>query len=1295
MRFDGELGDIGVRAGGWLRPFDDVPSYDVTARLRRLTGGAGDVWLDRMLGRGGTQVSLHAAGRGIDPRQADLQALATVVSGSGLRGLVDSGSVQGRLSGGIADVRGRIGATGGLIDFQGQIILGDELRYRIEHGTISRLNLAALLGDTTASALNAAFRLEGRGTGKDSARAGGSMSLGPSFYGSRELTGARADFALSGGTARLDAEASLGGGSVDLTATGRPFQPRPTLHVERFQVRHLDLAHLIPGVHVRSDLSGTGNVRASGRRLDDSELAGRLTLQPSRLDDEPIEGGDLDASLAGGQLTLRLALRAPAGAVTLAGNARPFDSAATWALREGTFRDLELGRLLGVRGLRTRLAGSLRAEATGRKPELARVDADLTLTPSTVNRAAIQSGRIQARLADGRLHLVGRLLGDGDSLTIDASSRPFEHRPPLRLVVQAGSSHLGALVDRDTLDVAGAARLTLEGELGPRDTMRLRGTISAGGRAGGVTLDSLRATVGLAGGMLDLDTLAVRSNVGQLAGAGRLALFGSGTATSNLKLTANLLDLTPVATLLQVKGLGVDSGRVTALLAGPRDHPRVSLGLMASELTIGHRRVGTARASLEGELGADRSIAAGKGSLALDHLVTYSSRVNNLRVDGAYDGRELTLHGESRLDATTRAWMAARVYPGARERKVELDTLESRSESASWGLSHPVRITYGDRIRVDDFVFGSRGSRIALDGTLDRRGMQRFRATVDSLPLGWIADIVGVGTLEGSVDGALDIAGPAAAPHVTGNLAGVIRSRNKAVGRVRGQADWVAPRGLHLDLSVYHPKGDSMRVAGELPLALSLAVGDSSGGVVRRIPRGELAMDVTAHQFPVDLLEPLLDPAVVNKLEGRLTVDAHARGDIESPALSGRIAFADAKIRIPPLGATYEKGTVDATLEGTTVRLTRARIESGDGRLEASGTIHVQGSPVAGFDLQSTLHDFQLADGEELRSTASGTLRLRGTATAPALAGAVRLRNTDYYLQAKSLEQGAEPVELTAADLRVVERRFGVAVDRPAGGQLSRWALDLDVELAGNNWLRRRTNPSIAVELAGKVEVRKARGESVRVFGAIQPLHGRSFVQLMGRRFDVRGGEVALQGPLDSAQITLHSEYRADSGSSAHATGVVITSEVAVDTGRLAVKLGSQPPMSTADIRSYLTTGRPAGTDPTLNSDQADVLTAGASLAVGAALGSVAGSAGQRLGLDVVQVLQDRQGGQTLVAGKYVSPPLYLGFRQPIVAGNDPNETRTAAETIELEVEYAALRRALLNLQGAGSEFRVFLRLRQ
>jgi hypothetical protein len=136
--------------------------------------------------------------------------------------------------------------------------------------------------------------------------------------------------------------------------------------------------------------------------------------------------------------------------------------------------------------------------------------------------------------------------------------------------------------------------------------------------------------------------------------------------------------------------------------------------------------------------------------------------------------------------------------------------------------------------------------------------------------------------------------------------------------------------------------------------------------------------------------------------------------------------------------------------------------------------------------------------------------------------------------------------------------------------------------------------------------------------------------------------------------------------------------------------------MEQRDIMSYLLTGAPATTDPTLqsNSNQ-NYLSTGASLAVGAALGTIAGSAGQELGFDVVQILQDMQGAQTLVAGKYVSPDLYLGFRQPLSESTtDDEDPENVANVMEFEVEYAAFRKALLNLQGAGSEFRVFLRLR-
>jgi autotransporter translocation and assembly factor TamB len=339
-----------------------------------------------------------------------------------------------------------------------------------------------------------------------------------------------------------------------------------------------------------------------------------------------------------------------------------------------------------------------------------------------------------------------------------------------------------------------------------------------------------------------------------------------------------------------------------------------------------------------------------------------------------------------------------------------------------------------------------------------------------------------------------------------------------------------------------------------------------------------------------------------------------------------------------------------------------------------------------------------VADAENLRSTVSGNLALGGTASVPVVSGKLGLRNTDFYLQVTNREHGGEEVELTPEDLRTLERRFGEAPREARRLDEHPLALELDVDLAGNDWVRRRTSPTVAVEVEGKLEVRKRSREPLLLYGTIRPLAGRSFVELLGRRFDVTEGEVVLAGPPEQARLQVLAEYRADSGSTAGGgspSGVIITTQVAVDSGRLSVDLGSRPRLSDDDIRSYLATGRPAGTDPTGTADESSVLASTTSLAVGAALGTVAGGAGRRLGFDVVQILQDRQGSQTLVAGKYVSPPLYLGFRQPIVAREEPGQTQTARTTMEWEVEYDALRRALLNVQASGDEFRVFLRLRR
>ncbi len=84
---------------------------------------------------------------------------------------------------------------------------------------------------------------------------------------------------------------------------------------------------------------------------------------------------------------------------------------------------------------------------------------------------------------------------------------------------------------------------------------------------------------------------------------------------------------------------------------------------------------------------------------------------------------------------------------------------------------------------------------------------------------------------------------------------------------------------------------------------------------------------------------------------------------------------------------------------------------------------------------------------------------------------------------------------------------------------LGPWGLDLEAHAGGQRLApppeRSRSWPSSS---AGNLEVRKEPNQELQVFGKIQPVVGRSFVQLMSRRFDLKSGDVTLNGPLKQAR---------------------------------------------------------------------------------------------------------------------------------------------------------------------------------
>jgi hypothetical protein len=77
-----------------------------------------------------------------------------------------------------------------------------------------------------------------------------------------------------------------------------------------------------------------------------------------------------------------------------------------------------------------------------------------------------------------------------------------------------------------------------------------------------------------------------------------------------------------------------------------------------------------------------------------------------------------------------------------------------------------------------------------------------------------------------------------------------------------------------------------------------------------------------------------------------------------------------------------------------------------------------------------------------------------------------------------------------------------------------------------------------------------------------------------------------------------------------------------------------------------------------------------------------------------LQVRFDALTGATLVAGRYLDPKLYVGFRQPLQykESGTPNSSVTSSTSVEME--YAIYQWLVLNLQGETSKLRSFIRAR-
>ena len=1278
-----ELHGGSVRAGGWVRPFDSVPSYRLNggavgiegteAVARTLAGEAGDPVLD---------LRFTVSGDGLAPREADLGGhveLAAVRTG-GER--VALGDARIDLEGGRLELRPELLVAGGTVSGVATARLGDTVTYEVRRGTIAQVDLGRLMGDTVAAPLTGRFRLSGRGTAPEEAVVTATLELDELRYAARRIEHVLARVRVDGGRALVNLRGALQGGRLAVEASARPFDSVTTFQVRRAALDSVDLGTLLG----RADLAGPVTLAGSGRGTWGEAaraVQGTLTVAPSRLGHIEVTGGTVDARLAGERLTWNGALHTSGGSVSLAGEGRPLAETPSYLVREGRADSLDLGALLGNDSLSTALTARFTASLAGTALDSMLARLELELLPSRVNQAELGPGRLALGLErgalSGDLRLEGADAAVAATITGDVGAEQSRVRAEGDLRVER--------LARWTADTAADGRL--EGRFGldfvadSGGLASVAGEVNAIGGVGDVRLQQLHLALRPAAGAIDVDTLVLRSNAMTLDGGGRIALrAGAPAAADTFRLSGRTGDVTPLARLAGADSVVLDSTLLSLTVTGPAERRRIEGDADVFRLLYG----GTVAERVTAQGGATLD-SAGMGAMAgrirVQGAATGGISVRWMDLVGRYDS-VVSLRGTVQVNEDIGLALGLEGTANGDTTVARLQRLDLREGGRTWRLQRPAAVALRPRvIEVNGFALDAGDRSISVDGVFDRRDSSDMTLQVSGFDLDALARarLVPFG---GRLDGTLHLSGPATAPSVEGKLAVGVRERDGGdVGRIESEVAWTRT-GLRVDATARHLEGGRLRVNGTLPWRFTLVPEDTAAAVgFARETADTMSLAVQADSFDLGLFEPFLPEEAATDLTGAAEVDAHIGGTPDQPRATGTVDLRDVGLQLTTLGVTYSEGRLAGRLEGERFTIDTLRLNTGDEQYVIA-TGHAVLQPLADptLDIDARLHDFLVSDSDQLRAVASGEVRLAGTAAKPELTGDLVLDEAEIFTGGATAA-AVEEVELTPADLQQLAQRFGpaaLAAAEEGPGFLERFRMNLDLSFPRQVWFRKAESPSIDIELAGRINLRQAPGEEMEFFGQVEPIPGRGELNLYGRSFQVAEGDIALRGPIEAIALDVTAQYRVPTQGDPDDEDVLISVRATGRPDSLDLEFQAEPAMPQEDIVSYIVTGRPASDNPLVDQQGGGVNAT--QVAINQLAENLGGAAGEELGFDVFTIRQEPEQGLTLTAGRYLSSRFFVSLQQPLRIGTTTDQQATGATGPGFELEYAWRRWLRSTLRG-------------
>jgi autotransporter translocation and assembly factor TamB len=1283
----GALDSGRVDVTGLVRPFDSIPSY----RLRGTASGLpGTAAIARGLGGAAGDPALAAAfrfqGQGFSPDSARVSGRVELAAAPDSGANRPLGEATLRLVDGRVALTPRLLIGGGTVTARGRVTLGETMSYELRDGRIDRVDLARLSGDTATAPVSGRFSLSGRGTAPAAARVVSTLHLDELRYGARRVERVDATVRLDRGRLRLTGQGAIQGGRLVVEAVGRPFDSTASYVLRRGALEEVDLGTLLG----RPDLAGPVTLAVTGEgRIRGGARSGHatVTVEPSRLGRVEIETGTATVRMAGDRVDYDATVQTKGGALAAAGDASPTAAAPAYRVSRGRISNLDLGALLGRPDLHTDLNSTFTADLT-RHPSDSTLHGTVGLTflPSQVNQAAIQSGVVAARLDGRTMTAAVRATGPDAELDATLSAAPAAERQALSADGTLRVEHLARWAGRRDADGRVESRFALRAETDSTGLRSAGGTVDALGGFGGVRVPALHLALRPVDGQLQVDTVLLRSNVAVIDGSGRVQLR-PGPQPGTLQLAAVLGDLGPVAALLGADSAGADSARVRLTVDGPAWHWRLKGAGSAFGLAYGGNLANRITLDVSATLDSTR-LGAAAGRIDVKDAAVGRLSIRELSAAGGYDS---TVALDLKLNISDSVRLASRlrgtVVTTRDTIRASLDRLTLDEGGRAWTLDRPAELTLGPVTRIRGLALRAGRRCILVDGTLDPRGVSDLTLQVNALELATLR-ATGLVPVGGQLDGRFHLTGKADDPRLEGGVTlGIVSDRGRQLGTVGTTVDWTRA-GLKLSAAARPLRGSPLTIDGSLPYRLTLAPRDTSASVgSEALAADDVSLAVRADSFDLGLFQPLLPPDAAKGLGGRLRTDARITGTVKAPQASGTVNLTRATLELPSIGVAYQRGELVGRLEGDALRIDKLRLLTDKHEeLLAKGEIGLKPLSNPSLALDGRLTHFRLVHSDQLKTAASGRIRLAGSLDAPVVTGTVQLDRTDFFVGAGGTQVRVEPVELTAAELRDLARDFGPGVLKHADeapGLMDRARLDLAIQMPRQVWIRRTSSPKTDIELMGRLRLTQQPGQEMQFFGHVEPVPDRGTLELNGKQFRLTDGDINLAGPVDSTKLDVNASYEVPTQGGGDDEGVLINVHAKGRLDSLALDFTSDPTMSQDDILSYIVTGRPASDNPLFEGQSGGTGgNTGEQVALGTLTGAISNAAGQGLGFDVFQIRQEPTRGLTLTAGRYVGPRLFLDLQLPLQFGSQSQQSAGSNLGPGFELEYTLERWLRASLRG-------------